>query len=588
MTGQNPYEPPFPGGQCNVQYYIDYQIEYASTQALTFPCGGYPAPAWTVTATNREPRRIGPFNGSIQELYWRYFGEPVTVRRPGWQVDRFADCKYYDYVLGVKAGGIYYDNQIVETANAIPYGVSTAVGTLGWCGFGTNNVWINPEAPTRIYRADGLPDDCGNLPNIPIDLAGHPGNCKRYPCSQTQPLNSEVELHTGALIETQSLVSYQSLGATRELILRYDSLTADPRPILHFRYAYVNNANQRLIAKLSVERGSFNYQVPGYQGTDFGLTGGEHFWSMPDVSSSTASGIIDGAIQADLSSQASGIFTHSLERRLESYTGSPTHQFGGTVPPRETLKFIHINRINSIFGSGWALEDWQEIIENLDGSALLLGGDNTQLGFDPPAIAGNPYTSPAGDFSTLVKLTDGTFQRTLKDRTVYSFNANKQLSMMRDRYGNQTRYNYDATGKLTQIVDPVNLTTTLAYTGTRVTSITDPANRVTRLTYDGAGNLIRITHPDNSQINYEYDTAHRMTASTDARGNRGTGQPRHDRLRFCRTGIGRSAQRWLDDPHPERGSERLISTIANSRFCQCTGVLQPRFHRSNYTRRCLY
>lgn len=209
---------------------------------------------------------------------------------------------------------------------------------------------------------------------------------------------------------------------------------------MHFRYAYVNNADQRLIAKLSVQRGSFNYQVPGYQGTDFGLTGGEHFWSMPDVSSSTARGIIDGAIQADLSSQASGIYTHSLQQSVQSYTGSTTQFFVGIVPQIETLKFIHINRINSIFGSGWTLEDWQEIIENPDGTALLIGGDNTQLAFDPPATAGNPYTSPAGDFSTLVKLTDGTFQRTLKDRTVYSFNANKQLSIVRDHHGNQTRY----------------------------------------------------------------------------------------------------------------------------------------------------
>jgi YD repeat-containing protein len=63
------------------------------------------------------------------------------------------------------------------------------------------------------------------------------------------------------------------------------------------------------------------------------------------------------------------------------------------------------------------------------------------------------------------------------------------LSIVRDRHGNQTRYIYNTAGKLSQIIDPVNLTTNFAYTGDRVTSITDPANRVTRLAYDTAGNL---------------------------------------------------------------------------------------------------
>jgi YD repeat-containing protein len=374
------------------------------------------------------------------------------------------------------------------------------------------------ERIVDIRRVDGQLDNCGNQP-VPIPPEDLPGNCKPNRCSVKVPLNSEVELHTGALIETQDLVSYQSLGETRGLTLRYDSLTADPRPIVHFRYAYVSDVNQRLIAKMSVQRGSFSYQVPGYQGSQFGLTGNENFWAMP--ASGMASGIVDGALQVDLSAQPSGKYKYNISSSVQSYNSS-SPQFSSSGSYSGSISMVMVNRISSFLGGGWGLEGWQEIVPNDDNSVLLVDGDGTQLVFQAPATASNPYTSPAGDFSVLLRLSDGTFQRTLKDGTVYSFNASWKLSVVSDRYGNQTRYNYDATGKLTQIVDPVNLTTTLAYTGTRVTSITDPANRVTRLTYDGAGNLIRITHPDNSQINYEYDTAHRMTASTDARGNRGT------------------------------------------------------------------
>lgn len=52
----------------------------------------------------------------------------------------------------------------------------------------------------------------------------------------TAPLTSEVEMHSGALIETHRLTGYQSMGVDRGLTLRYDSTWADPRSILHFSY----------------------------------------------------------------------------------------------------------------------------------------------------------------------------------------------------------------------------------------------------------------------------------------------------------------------------------------------------------------
>ncbi|MEG4313361.1 MULTISPECIES: hypothetical protein, partial [unclassified Microcoleus] len=83
-------------------------------------------------------------------------------------------------------------------------------------------------------------------------------------------------MHSGAVIETHDLVPYQSMGETRSLTLTYDSLRADPRPIVHFGY---NNAPadaaQKLVAKLTVDAGKFQYQIPGYSGNQYSLTGGE-------------------------------------------------------------------------------------------------------------------------------------------------------------------------------------------------------------------------------------------------------------------------------------------------------------------------
>ncbi len=71
-----------------------------------------------------------------------------------------------------------------------------------------------------------------------------------------------VQLHSGAVIETHNLVSYESLGVNRGFTLTYDSERADSRPILHFDYSnVVFNENRRLMAELTVQQGMFEYEI---------------------------------------------------------------------------------------------------------------------------------------------------------------------------------------------------------------------------------------------------------------------------------------------------------------------------------------
>ncbi len=328
-------------------------------------------------------------------------------------------------------------------------------------------------------------------------------------CKGSGAFTSEVEFHSGAVLETHDLVTYQSLGVTRGLTLNYDSLRADPRPILHFGYDNVQpDPNRRLVAELIVRQEDFEYQVPGFAG-GFGLDGGEHFWSIPENG-----GRIDAALQADLRTLGSGLYDYELTTGLlrlnnGTFSGSTTTNQG---------QFLHINTINSPFGNGWGLVGLHEIIENADGSVLIVDGDGSEMLFTVDSESG--YESPAGDFSTLEKLGDGTFQRTMTDQTIYSFNSQNKLSVMRDRNDNEVRYLYDNGGKLTKIIDPVGLETTFTYAGNRVTAITDPSNRVTRLKYNNAGNLIEITDPDGTKRKWEYDNNRHITAEIDKRGNR--------------------------------------------------------------------
>jgi RHS repeat-associated protein len=330
-------------------------------------------------------------------------------------------------------------------------------------------------------------------------------------CKANAPTNSEVELHSGAVMENHDLVSYQSLGATRGLSLNYDSNRANPNHIVHFSDTnFTGSPTPVLIAQLSVSQGRFSYQVPGFVGTDYDLRGGERLWLPPE------SGTIDASFEADLSSLPSGQYKYEIDTGFRQFTGEIFAGASATV----SGSLSHVNSINSIFGSGWGLAGLQSLVENVDRSILLIDGDGSEIFFSAPESGSQTYISPDGDFSTLEKLSDGTFVRTLKDQTVYTFNAQKLLTSVRDANGNETQYLYDSNNKLSQIIDPVGLSTTFTYTGERVSQITDPMGRVTTLEYDAAGNLLSVTDPDSTSRTWEYDDRHLMVAEVDKRGER--------------------------------------------------------------------
>jgi YD repeat-containing protein len=354
------------------------------------------------------------------------------------------------------------------------------------------------------------------------DPSQNPYNFEDNACALSDPLKSNVELHSGAVTETHSLPTYQSLGKTRGVTLRYDSLSADPRHVIHFDYANVpattfTNSQNLLVAKLRLQANGFNYQVPGFVGTQYGLTGGENFWSTPNSTSSSPNRV-SASLLADMRQAPSGRYEYIINRSIQPF--NPTAPSFSSSPVSEAGKLVVVNSINSNFGSGWELVGLQRITVNSDGSALLLDGDGTVIVFEPPTTPGGAYVSPTDDFSTLERLPNGTFRRTLTDKTVYLFNAQNLLEQVIDSNGNVTRHVFDNAGRIQQIIDPTGLITTFTYTGDKVTQIADPAGRITRLGYDAAGNLTSITNPDETIRGFEYDRDRHMIAEIDERGIR--------------------------------------------------------------------
>ena len=112
-------------------------------------------------------------------------------------------------------------------------------------------------------------------------------------------------------------------------------------------------------------------------------------------------------------------------------------------------------------------------------------------------------------------------------RTEYNELGKESASI--DANGNRTEYEYDARGQQVLIRHPDGSTEETIYDeADNVIAQIDRAGRVTMMVYDAANRLVETIYPDatplddsdNPRATSEYDGAGRMTASIDARGNR--------------------------------------------------------------------
>jgi len=155
------------------------------------------------------------------------------------------------------------------------------------------------------------------------------------------------------------------------------------------------------------------------------------------------------------------------------------------------------------------------------------------------------YTPPYGDFDSLVKNGDGSYDLTRRNGVDWKFNTNGQLLSITDRVGNTTSLTY-TDGLLTKITDSAgreyDLTygtgadtghiiqvsfpgstilfprvITYAYTDDHLTSYTDPAGNQTDYSYDTDGRLETVitpgtTNDPGSTTTYSYDDFGRATS----------------------------------------------------------------------------
>ena len=94
----------------------------------------------------------------------------------------------------------------------------------------------------------------------------------------------------------------------------------------------------------------------------------------------------------------------------------------------------------------------------------------------------------------LVKNGDGSFDLTQKDQTRYHFDAAGKLAWAEDKNANRTTLAYDGSGRLVTVTEPAGRTLTFAYTSpvgaTLISRVTDHTSRSVQYTYDANANLV--------------------------------------------------------------------------------------------------
>jgi YD repeat-containing protein len=138
--------------------------------------------------------------------------------------------------------------------------------------------------------------------------------------------------------------------------------------------------------------------------------------------------------------------------------------------------------------------------------------------------AGVYYPEPrSGDTSWIVKNSNGTYTRTMKNGTIYQFNTSGYLTSITDRNSSTTTLTYSISGNLASITDPNGRTTSITSDSQgKITSITDPGGRTYSLTYTGYSSylLSTITDPLGNVWSYTYNgnVLGQMHSKTDPTG----------------------------------------------------------------------
>ena len=176
-----------------------------------------------------------------------------------------------------------------------------------------------------------------------------------------EPVGSVICLRSGRMSRGVTLPSYQSLETSRAVTLRYQSDHAFPRPAIAFQ--------PTILARSAVpESVSYELTVAGIQ------QGSEAFITTQGLSES-----LDETLHSTLVFNAS-----ALPTGRHIYSGRMTSNFASSRVGADIVNYVPVvNRIDSPYGAGWAVEGLAQLMQAADGSVTIFEADGKSVTFQP-------------------------------------------------------------------------------------------------------------------------------------------------------------------------------------------------------------
>jgi RHS repeat-associated protein len=185
------------------------------------------------------------------------------------------------------------------------------------------------------------------------------------------------------------------------------------------------------------------------------------------------------------------------------------------VPFALTRSYNSADDIAGPLGRGWTHAYVPQLIVQPGGDVLLRGEDGQQI----PYRLEDDGTFVAGPGGRSVLAFDGDgYRLTRHDQTRYGFDADGRLVALTDRLGNGLSFSYDTAGQLVGATNSAGETTTFAYDDGRLAAVTSPDGRTVAYGYTD-GLLTEVTDPRGETTRYGYDAEGRLDRITDANGD---------------------------------------------------------------------
>jgi YD repeat-containing protein len=198
-------------------------------------------------------------------------------------------------------------------------------------------------------------------------------------------------------------------------------------------------------------------------------------------------------------------------------------------------KLLVVNERGSSVARGWMIAWVQRLRTQADGSVVLTDGSGSALSF--ASCGGGCFFAPAGEFSTLSSTGSGTstvYTRAFADSTKVRFNHLGYMTALRNRFGDSTVFDYDGSGRLTRVRDPLRIVQAtgerayleLVYNSYGLAQVREPGpagepggGRITTFTVAGDSTLSSIADPDGVSTRFLYTSQRELERVINRRGD---------------------------------------------------------------------